>query len=105
MTGPVRAGGHNVWWVVITPGHRVLLKASRDADHQTVIDRALVELGHTPVIEALGEDGDWFIPAALIPVGAMTRVRWPAHLTDNVSARHATQADIDLHHQTAEATR
>lgn len=105
MTVPVPTSPDRIWWLVTRRGARVLVVGAPDADPDQVIRRALAAMGHTPVLQAMGPDGNWFTPAGPIPGDALARRAYPTHLTSACTARHATQADVDLHYQQPQETR
>lgn len=104
MTAPIPATAGRVWWLVTTPGHRVLVDADPDIPPDAVIRRGLQAMGHVPVVQALSPGGEWFTPSGPIPGDATTRTVWPDRYTHGATARWATAADLDLHHQTPKAT-
>jgi hypothetical protein len=104
MTVPVHTAPGKVWWLVTNHTTRVLVPATPNADPDRVIRQALRAMGHTPTLQTMDPEGNWSTPTGPIPAMAFTRRVYPHHLTAACTARHATQADVDLHYQHPQET-
>lgn len=104
MTGPIPVPQEPdlVWWLVTSPGTRVLVPAEADADAGVVIRMALGLMGHQPVLHAQAPDGSWFTPVGPIPGDANIRWDYLARYVDACTARHAVEGDPAIHFQTVD---